>query len=120
MLLQPKGALDEWQRTGNPMSIKSVRPQILELARTMKRPAGMTDAEWAIVPANYFGPDFMQPIFNAFDWYHVPAFDPAATAELTLISRNTQEFLAGKKTRDQALHDMEADMKAQIGNPYKS
>jgi ABC-type glycerol-3-phosphate transport system substrate-binding protein len=120
MLLQPKGALNEWQRTGNAMSIKSVRPQILELARTMQRPAGMTGAEWAIVPANYFGRDFMRPIFNAFDWYHVPAFDPAASAELTLISRNTQEFLAGKKTRDQALHDMETEMKAQIGNPYKS
>lgn len=120
MLLEPKGALNEWQRTGNPMSIKSVRPQILELARTMKRPEGMTDAQWAIVPANYFGRDFMQPIFGAFDWYHVPAFDPAAAAELTLISRNSQEFLTGKKSRDQALHDMEADMKAQIGNPYKS
>ena len=120
MLLEPKGALNEWERTGNPMAIKSVRPQILEQAKTMKRPAGMSDAEWALVPVNYFGADFMQPIFNAFEGYQVPAFDPAAAAELTLMSRNTEEFLAGKKTRDQALHDMEADMKAQIGNPYKS
>lgn len=120
MLLEPKGALDEWRRTGNPMSITSVRPQILELARTMKRPADMTDAQWALIPANYFGSEFMKPIFSSFDWYHVPPFDPAAAAELALMTRNTEAFLAGKKTRDQALRDMEADMKAQIGNPYKS
>jgi len=120
MLLEPKGALDEWQRTGNPMSIKSVRPQILDLAHAMKRPADMTDAQWALVPANYFGPDFMKPIFSSFDYYHVPAFDPSAAAELALMTRNTEAFLTGKKTRDQALHDMEADMKAQIGNPYKA
>jgi ABC-type glycerol-3-phosphate transport system substrate-binding protein len=120
MLLEPRGALDEWRRTGNPLSIKSVRPQILEQARMMKRPQEMTDAQWRLVPANYFGPDFMQPIFSSFDWYHVPPFDPAAASELALLTRNAQEFFTGKKTRDQALRDMAADMKAQIGNPYKS
>ncbi len=120
MLLEPQGALDEWKRTGNPLSIKSVRPQMVEAAQTMKRPDGMTDAQWALTPVNYFGRNFLDPIFKAFEGFHVPPFDPAAANELAILVRQAEAFLAGKKSRDQALQDMAADMKAQIGNPYKT
>ena len=98
MLLEPKGALNEWERTGNPMAIKSVRPQILERAKSMKRPAGMTDAEWTIVPVNTWGDFIAIQRFTL----SVPALTGVAAESADVA---TPEFLAGKKSAP----DMEAD-----------
>jgi ABC-type glycerol-3-phosphate transport system substrate-binding protein len=119
MFLEPTGAADEWQRTGNPAVIRSVRPELLERSRTMTRPDGITDAAWATNPGNFFGRDFMQPVFDSFDAFRVFPYDPAAQRELDIMRQHTEAHLAGTKTLEAALRDMEADMRRQIGNPYR-
>ena len=41
-----------------------------------------------------------------------------ASAELTILRQHLEAYLANKETLEQALARAEADMTAQIGNPY--
>jgi hypothetical protein len=86
----------------------------------MQRRDGMTDAEWAALPVNYFGKDFMKPVVESLNTFRVFPYDPAAQAELDIMRRQTEGFLAGRTSLDQALAGMDADMKRQIGNPYQA
>jgi hypothetical protein len=45
-------------------------------------------------------------------------YDPKASAELTILRRHAEAYLADKETLEKALAGAEADMKAQLGNPY--
>jgi ABC-type glycerol-3-phosphate transport system substrate-binding protein len=116
--LTPAGSLGEWERTGTPTVLKSAMQEMLDKSAHLIRPAGMPDAVWAALPNNFFGPDFLRPILQAFEQFHPFAYDPAAQAELDIMRRETEAYITGAKTREQALEAMQATMTTQIGNPY--
>ena len=60
----------------------------------------------------------MEPIFKAMDVLKIFPYDPKASAELTILRQHLEAYLANKETLEQALARAEADMTAQIGNPY--
>jgi ABC-type glycerol-3-phosphate transport system substrate-binding protein len=120
MFLTASGSVDEWERTGNPTVLRSAQQEMLDRNASMTRPAGLTDAQWTVMPNNYFGRDFLRPILDSFDQFNVFPYDPAALAELDIMRRETEAYIGGSKTREQTLQAMAASMTAQIGNPYKT
>ena len=120
MFLTPSGSLDEWERTGTPTVLRSTRAEMLDRSAKMTRPADMTDAQWNVLPVNYFGKDFLRPILNSFEHFNVFPYDPAAQAELDIMRRETEAYIAGNKTHEQALQSMQSTMAARIGNPYRT
>jgi ABC-type glycerol-3-phosphate transport system substrate-binding protein len=120
MFLTPTGSVDEWERTGTPSVLRSAQQDMLQRSASMTRPAGMADAQWAAMPNNYFGRDFLRPILASFDQFNVFPYDPAAQAELDILRRETEAYIGGRKTKEQALASAQSTMQAQIGNPYKT
>lgn len=118
MCLEPQGAFAEWQQFGTPPSVRGAQNLVRERLATMQRADGMTEEQWAAQPVNYFGRDFMEPVFASFEHFRVFPYDPAAQLELTIMRRQTEAFLADRKSLEATLTGMEQDMKAQIGNPY--
>jgi ABC-type glycerol-3-phosphate transport system substrate-binding protein len=116
--LETKGAVEYWKFNGTPPSTKSAQDEVRKAVATMERPTGISDADWAANPVNYFGRDFMEPTFKAMDVMKVFPYDPKASAELTILRRHAEAYLADKETLEKALAGAEADMKAQLGNPY--
>lgn len=120
MFLTASGSVDEWERTGTPTVLRSAQQAMLDRSAGSARPAGLTDAQWTVLPNTYFGRDFLRPILDSYDNFNVFPYDPSAQAELDIMRRETEAYLAGGKTRDQALQGMQATMTAQIGNPYRT
>lgn len=116
--LDTQGSVEYWKLTGTPPSTKSGQSEVRKAVSGMERPAGMSDADWAANPVNFFGRDFMEPIFKAMDVMKVFPYDPKASAELTILRQHAEAYLAEKETLEKALSGAEADMKAQLGNPY--
>ena len=116
--LEPRGALEYWTINGTPPSTKAGQAEVRKAVATMGRPAGMPDDEWAANPVNFFGRDFMEPIFRAMEVMKVFPYDPKASAELTILRRHAEAFLADKESLEKALAGAEAEMGTQIGNPY--
>ena len=83
------------------------------------RPSGLTDAEWAASPVNYFGTEYLSKILAAMENFAVFPYDPHAEAELNIMRAQTEAMLAGKLSVEEALAAMESDMQNQIGNPYE-
>ncbi len=119
IFLTPQGSIDEWLRTGNPTILRSARGEMLDRSAAMTRPAGITDAQWAITPVNFFGKDFLRPILESYEHFNVFPYDPTAQAELDIMRRETEAYIAGGKTREQALQAMQTSMTTRIGNPYR-
>ena len=119
LCLETKGAVDYWKFNGTPPSTKQAQEEVRKtLAKQIERPAGISDADWAAQPFNFFDRDFMEPIFKAMDVLKIFPYDPKASAELTILRQHLEAYLANKETLEQALARAEADMTAQIGNPY--
>ena len=57
--------------------------------------------------------------FEAMSYLKVYPYTPASTQEITIVLQHLDEYLSGKKTVDEALAAAQADLKNQIGNPYK-
>lgn len=57
--------------------------------------------------------------FEAMSYLKVYPYTPASSQEITIVLQYLDEYLSGKKTVDEALQAAEADLKSQIGNPYK-
>ena len=119
IFLTSQGSIDEWVRTGNPTILRSARAEMLDRSAAMTRPAGITDAQWAVTPVNFFGKDFLRPILESYEQFNVFPYDPTAQAELDIMRRETEAYIAGGKTREQALQAMQTTMTARIGNPYR-
>jgi ABC-type glycerol-3-phosphate transport system substrate-binding protein len=120
MFLDPKGAVYNFQSGGNPGATKAGQDAIREITASMKtKPADMKDDDWKVAPVNFFGVDFMDPINKALEVLKVFPYDPKAQAELDILRKHCEAFIADKETLDQALAGAEGDMKAQLGNPYK-
>jgi len=112
------GVVDQWKTKGSYPNTKSGRDKVAELAKGYERPEGLTDEEWAVQPINFFGSDYMEAHFEALDYLRVFPYDPMASAELDLLRKHTEAYLAGQEKLDEALAGAQSDMEAQLGNPY--
>ncbi len=119
MFLDTKGAVEYWKYNGTVPGMKAAQEEVKNLASTMTKPADYTDDQWATTPVNFFGKDFMAPIFKSMENIKVFPWDPKGVAEFGLLTQHHQAYIAGQETLEQALSGAEADMKAQLGNPYK-
>lgn len=117
--LKPEGSLAWWQLTGLAPLTLSGQDALRKLLPTMQKPADMKDADWAVAPVNYYGKDFMNPIFESMQHVKIFPYDLSYVAELTILQQHTEAYLAGKETLAQALGGAQTDMQSQIGNPYK-
>jgi len=99
--------------------IKSGVEEVRGYIKNYTRPSDMSDETWATTPINYYGKDFMEPVFESMDVFRVPPFDPSAQAELAIIRQHAEAYLAGTEDIDQALSGAQKDMETQIGNPYQ-
>jgi len=118
--LEAKGSVEYWKMHGAVPVTKSAQEALRKLIPTMERPEGMSDEEWKVAPVNYFGKEFMEPVFAAMDLLKVFPYDPSASAELTILRQHTEAYLADKETLEEALAGAQKDMEAQIGNPYET
>lgn len=116
--LSTAGAVADWEDRGLPPVVDSAFPEIAERLASPIRPDDVTDAEWAITPVNYFGPEFMDTIQASLREFKLFNYDPAAQAELDIMRRQTEGYIAGSQSLDEALEGMQDDMERQIGNPY--
>jgi multiple sugar transport system substrate-binding protein len=116
--LDAEGAIALWEMESRAPMIASARDAVNDLIAEFERPEGMSDEDWAIHPINYFGPDVLKSHYEAMDVFKVFPYDPAASAELDILRKQTEAFLAGTKTLEEALQSAQSDMEAQIGNPY--
>jgi ABC-type glycerol-3-phosphate transport system substrate-binding protein len=120
MYLETKGAVEFSMLTGYVPSVKSALPVVRERNANLKRPDGITDAAWAATPAVFFGPEVFEAGVKSMDVVKVFPYDPKALAELAIMQKHSQAFIADKETLEQALAGAQSDMEKQIGNPYKS
>jgi ABC-type glycerol-3-phosphate transport system substrate-binding protein len=116
MFLEVPGSLSELAYTGAPPVIAAAEAR---RAEALGRPQGMSDEEWNITPQGFFGDDFLEPTLESLKKFDVFNYDPGAQAELDLMRRETEAYISGAKTRDQALRDLEQSMESQIGNPFE-
>ena len=107
-----------WEIESRAPMIASAADEVNNLIANFERPEGLTDEEWQIHPVNYFGPDVLKPHYEAMEQFKVFPYDPAASAELDILRKQTEAFLADSKTLEEALDAAQSDMEAQIGNPY--
>jgi hypothetical protein len=117
--LETEPAIELWKTESRAPMIASARDEVYNLIADFERPEGLTDEEWQIHPINYFGPDVLVPHYEALELFKVFPYDPSASAELDILRKQTEAYLAGTKTLEKALADAQSDMEAQIGNPYE-
>jgi hypothetical protein len=60
----------------------------------------------------------MDPIIESMETFQVFSYDPTAQAQLDIMRRRTEAFIANRSSLDEALEGMQADMERQLGNPY--
>lgn len=116
--LQAQGSVTDWSTRGTIPGIQSAVSQVQELSANPERPEGLTDEEWQVTPANFYGPGFMDPIIASMENFQVFNYDPMAQAQLDIMRRRTEAYIANRASLDEALDGMEADMERQLGNPY--
>lgn len=117
--LQTEPAVELWKMESRAPMIASARDSVYVLIADFERPEGLTDEEWQIHPINYFGPDVLVSHYEALELFKVFPYDPAASAELDILRKQTEAYMADAKTLEEALADAQSDMEAQIGNPYE-
>ncbi len=118
--LDTEGAVDLFEYESRAPMIASARDEVLEMVANFEKPAELTDEEWKIHPINYFGPTVLDSHYEAMNDFKVFPYDPAASAELDILRKHTESFLAQKETLEEALAGAQGDMEAQIGNPYEA
>jgi ABC-type glycerol-3-phosphate transport system substrate-binding protein len=117
--LDTDGQVEEWKQSARLPNTNAAKDKVFELIETYGRPADMKDEDWAVQPINFFGKTYLDAHFEAMNYLRVFPYDPKASAELDLLRKHTEAFLAGQETIDQALAGAQADMEAQLGNPYR-
>jgi multiple sugar transport system substrate-binding protein len=116
--LEKEGAVELWKMESRAPLIASARDEVYNLIADYERPEELTDEEWLIHPINFFGPDVLKPHYEAMEQFKVFPYDPAASAELDILRKQTEAYLADSKTLEEALESAQSDMEAQLGNPY--
>ena len=117
VFLEKEGALAAFTALGTTPLIKSAKDDFLARAAKPTKPAGMSDTDFALQPANYFGPTFARTEIGSYDYVKVLKYDPAASKGLDIINQWLQKYLAGTDL-DTALKSAQSDMESQIGNPF--
>lgn len=118
LLLEREGAIAAFNAIGMTPLIKSARDEFLEKSRNPVKPEGMSDADFALQPGNYFGPTFAETELGSYDYVKVLQYDPAASKGLDIINQWLQKHVDGSTSLDAALASAQADMESQIGNPF--
>lgn len=118
MFLDKQGALAIYGTTGTTPLLRSAKDDFMAAVGDAKKPADMSDADWALQPVNYFGADFFDSELASYDYVKILPYDPAATAEIPILLDWLNKFLAGDTDLDGALQSAQDDMESQIGNPY--
>jgi ABC-type glycerol-3-phosphate transport system substrate-binding protein len=117
--LDTENAVRLWESESRAPMIASARDRVYELIAEFERPEELTDDQWAVHPINYFGPEVLKPHYEAMEYFKVFPYDPMASAELDIIRKHTESFLADQETLEEALAGAQSDMEAQLGNPYE-
>ena len=117
--LEKKGTLACYQKTGMIPLVKSAKDDLMNIVRSAKKPDSMSDTDWAIQPAVFFGPEYIEFEMSSYEYLRVFDYDPSATKEIGILRDWLIKLLDNKATLAQALSGAEADMKSQIGDPYK-
>jgi multiple sugar transport system substrate-binding protein len=118
MFLDKPGALAIYETTGTTPLLRSAKDDFMALVRDAQKPADMSDADWALQPVNFFGPEFFDRELESYDYVKILPYDPSATAEFPILLDWLNKFLAGDTDLDGALQSAQDDMESQIGNPY--
>ena len=118
VFLDATGAFAVFQDTGVTPLIRTAKDEFLAAMAKPQRPAGMSDRDFALQPANYFGPKLAEAELASYDRVKVLGYDPAASRGLDIINQWLRKYMADDVDLDTALSSANADMEAQIGNPY--
>jgi ABC-type glycerol-3-phosphate transport system substrate-binding protein len=119
MFLDKQGSLAVYGTTGTTPLLKSAKDDFLAAVSNTTKPAGMSDADWAAQPANFFGPDFFDVELASYDYVKILPYDPSAAQEVPILVDWLTKFLAGDVDLEAALKGAQSDMESQIGNPYE-
>lgn len=118
VFLQKEGALVTYNAFGTTPLLKSAKDEFLSLNQKPVKPTGMSDSDFALLPANYFGPDLATTELQSYDYIKIVAYDPAASKGFDIMMGWIHSYLTGSADLDTALHSAQADMESQIGNPF--
>lgn len=119
MWLTEKGSVEFWRITGLAPTIASGAKRLGELLPTMGRPEGLTEEQWAVMPLNFYGNRYMEPIFQSASYVRTFPYDPSWSLELAILRKHVESYIAGKEGLEEALRGAQFDMESQIGNPYR-
>jgi len=118
--LDPGFQLYRWEQDGRIPSSKSAFEEALAGLDDYARPDGTSDEDWNRNLVNFYGPDFLQFSLDAMDTtFKVYPFDPAFSAELSILRSWTERYLAGEVGLEEALAGAQGDMELTIGNPWE-
>lgn len=73
----------------------------------------------ATQPHFYIGGNFTAEMMKAIENFKIFPWDPAAALELSIISPHFSAAIIGETDIDTALRNAEADLRNQVGNPWK-
>jgi len=99
--------------------MKSAEAEFLEANRNLKKPADMSDEDWAAQPTVYFGPEALEIELQSYEFARVFKYDPSNLTEFSILSNWLYSYIAGEVELDEALSRAQEDMETQIGNPYE-
>jgi ABC-type glycerol-3-phosphate transport system substrate-binding protein len=117
--LDKTGVLAVAKGQGLTPMIKSAKDEFIAWTKKGEKPPALTDAQWQVYPSNFFGPDYYEVEFKSYDYLKSFVYDPSATKEKPILDQWLNKYLTGAVGLAEALKNAEADMKQQIGNPYK-
>jgi ABC-type glycerol-3-phosphate transport system substrate-binding protein len=119
MFLDKQGSLAVYGTTGTTPLLKSAKDDFMAAVGNATKPADMSDADWAIQPANFFGPEYFDMELASYDYVKILPYDPSAAEEVPILVDWLVKFLAGDADLESALKGAQDDMESQIGNPYE-
>jgi len=118
---EAKGQFERWKLKPAILPCgKEGRQMALDYAKTMTKEDWMTDDQWKQNAINYFGPECLDVLVasQAGDIYKRMPMDPNYLAERTIWVQNTEPYLAGEISLEEALAKTKSDMETQIGDPW--
>ncbi len=119
LTLDKEGAMALFEAEGQTPLMKSAQDDVLAAVREGKKPAEISDEEWALHPTVYFGPEFQEVEFQSYETVKVFPFDPSATREIEILVDWLHRYMADEVELGEALAGAQEDMEVQIGNPYE-
>jgi ABC-type glycerol-3-phosphate transport system substrate-binding protein len=119
VFLEREGAMTAYKGFGTTPMIKSAKDEFLELSKSPVRPDGMSDADFALLPGNYFGPEVAIRELESYEYVKVLQYDPQASKGLDIMNQWLRKFVNGEADLQAALGSAQSDMEMQIGNPFE-